>query len=105
MKLRAILGGLLVLPSMFGLPLMWISGAMLHFFTGYVAFKSGGFLAGGAAFAFPVLGEIGVAIYAWNASGSFINGYSIWLLMWLGFFVALLALMGFGAWLTSSARD
>jgi hypothetical protein len=104
MKLRAMLGTLLVFPAMFGLHLIWISGAMLHFFTAIVAFEAGGFLAGGAAFAFPIVGEIGVGIYAWNTSGSFVNGYSIWVLAWLGFLVTLLGLIGAGAWLGSSTE-
>ena len=105
MKIRRVIGALLFIPSMFGFHLIGISGSILHLFTAYVAFTLGGFLVGGATFAFPILGEIGVWIYAWNKSGSFVNGYSIWVLMWLGFLVLMLALMGLGGWLARSDDD
>jgi len=105
MKIRQLIGGILILPSMFGMSLLWISGAILHFFTAYMAYGMAGqgfgaLLVGGAAFAFPILAEIAVFISAWNFTGRFVNGYSIWLLLWLGFVALILALLALGGWLS-----
>jgi hypothetical protein len=47
-----------------------------------------------AAIAYPIIAEAVVAYYAWQASGSKINGYSIWLLAWI---VLLLIVFGLAA--------
>ena len=42
----------------------------------------------------PLIAEAVVAYYAWQASGSKINGYSIWLLAWI---LLLLVVVGLAA--------
>lgn len=74
--------------SKVGYPLLIMSGIFLHCFTVVTAYKLGDpgwgqYAAAAAAFAFPPVAEAVVAYYAWRASGSMVNGYSVWLLMWL----------------------
>jgi len=104
MTFRRVIGGLIVLPSMFAMPLIWISGAILHFFTAIVAYGLAGpgfwgYVAAGFAFTLPILAQIVVFIAAWNVTGNFINGYSEWLLLWLACVAVLLGLMALGAWI------
>ena len=110
MKIRQIIGGVLVVPSMFAMPLVWISGAILHFFTAIIAYGLAGpgfwgYVGAGAAFTFPIVAETVVFVSAWSATENAINGYSMWLLLWLAFVVALFGLMALGGWLVSRADD
>ena len=79
--------------------LVAMSGIALHVFTTATAYQladpgvSRYFLTAGA-FAYPIIAEAVVAYYAWQASGSKINGYSIWLLAWI---VLLLIVFGLAA--------
>jgi hypothetical protein len=50
-------------------------------------------LAAVAAFAFPPLSDSVVAYFAWRASGSMVNSYSVWILVWMLLF---LVVVGFG---------
>jgi hypothetical protein len=105
-KIRQLIGGIIAVPLVFAMPFVWISGAILHFFTAFIAYGLAGpgfwgYMAAGAAFTFPILAEIAVLMGAWNTTGSFINGYSQWLLLWLVFAAGLLGLIAFGSWLAS----
>ncbi len=80
-----------------GYPLLFMSTIMLHLFTVITAYNlaaPGGwrYPAAAAAFAFPPVAEVVVAFYAWRASGSMVNAYSVWLLAWL---LLLFILLGF----------
>jgi hypothetical protein len=59
----------------------------LHVYTSvtayYLANGTGRYFATLAAFVFFPVSEAVVAYYAWRASGSMINAYSVWLLLWL----------------------
>ena len=110
MSFRKVAGALLILPSMFGMSLMWISAGIFHFFTSIVAYGLAGpgwwgFVAAGAAFTFPIVSEIVVFISAWNVTGEFVNRYSIWLLMWLAFLIVLISLMAAGSWLIGKDNE
>ncbi len=79
-----------------GQRLVAMSGIGLHVFTTATAYQladpgMGRYFLAVAAFAYPVIAEGVVAYYAWQATGSKINGYSIWLLAWI-----LLLLIVFG---------
>ena len=79
-----------------GQRLVAMSGIGLHVFTTATAYQladpgMGRYFLAVAAFAYPVIAEAVVAYYAWQAAGSKINGYSIWLLAWI-----LLLLIVFG---------
>ena len=79
-----------------GQRLVAMSGIALHVFTTATAYQLadpgvGRYFLTAAAFAYPIIAEAVVAYYAWQASGSKINGYSIWLLAWI-----LLLLIVFG---------
>ena len=68
--------------------LLVMSGFGLHLFTTFTAFNlvdpgASRYVAAAAALAYPVIAEVVVAYYAWRASGSMINSYSVWLLAWL----------------------
>jgi hypothetical protein len=81
--------------------LVWVSGTILHFFTAIVAFDLAGnglrrYVAAIAAFIFPLAGEVAVMVGAWKASGSMINSYSIWVLLWVAFGFAIYCLIAFG---------
>jgi|KBSSwiStaDraftv2_1062776.scaffolds.fasta_scaffold04191_14 hypothetical protein len=71
-----------------GYPLVIWSGLVLHCLTVFTAYKlaAPGWREYGAAVAawiFPIVSEAVVAYYAWRATGSMVNGYSVWVLMWL----------------------
>ena len=79
--------------SKVGFPLLIMSGLFLHGFTVVTAYRLanpgwGQYAAAAAAFAFPPVSEAAVAYFAWRASGSMVNGYSVWLLMWLAMLFA-----------------
>ena len=110
MAIRKIIGGIIVVPLMFAMPLIWISGAILHFYTAIIAYGLAGpgfwgFVAGGAAFTFPIIAQIVVFISVWNVTGNFLNGFSVWLLLWLAFVALLFGLMALGTWIGSGADD
>ncbi len=80
-----------------GYPLLLMSAVMLHFFTAMTAYNLAGpgvwrYVAATLAFAFPPIAEVVVAYFAWRASGSMVNAYSVWLLAWL---LLLFVLLGF----------
>ena len=102
-SILGLLGAVLAFPATIALQLFLFTGTLLHLFTTYVAFKAVGFLIAGVVLLFPVLGEIGVALYSWHTSGALLNGYTVWLFMWLGILLVLLALMGVGIWLAHLA--
>jgi hypothetical protein len=73
-----------------------ISAIALHGFTAVTAFKMAGpgfaqYVAALAAFWVPGIAQIVVAYYAWQQTGSRVNEYSIWILLWL-LFAAVVAL-------------
>lgn len=110
MNIRRIIGGIIIVPTMLAMPLIWVSGGILHFYTAIVAYGLAGpgfwsFVAAGAAFTFPFVAQIVVFIAAWNVTGNLLNGYSIWLLLWLAFVAFLFGIMALGAWIGSSAND
>ena len=81
--------------------LVWVSGTILHFFTAIVAFDLAGeglrrYVAAIAAFVFPLAGEVAVMVAAWKASGSMVNSYSIWVVLWIAFGFAIYCLIAFG---------
>lgn len=112
MKIRTIVGGGIALISTLAMPLIWISGTILHLLTAIAALILAGgpdggfwpFFVGGAAFSFPIIAEIVVFFKTWNTTGFFLNGYSIWLLLWLGFAGLLLSFLSLAVWLSKSAE-
>ena len=105
MIVRKMLGQSIVGSTKLILQLWGISGAILHFYTIAGAFflAGGGLLgivAGFAALCLPVVSWLAVFAWAWITTGSFINNYSQWFLVWLGFSMLLLALIPLGAKLT-----
>ena len=110
MNIRQIIGGIIIVPTMIAMPLILVSGGILHFYTAIVAYGLAGpgfwgFVSAGAAFTFPFVAQIIVFIAAWNVTGNFLNSYSIWLLLWLAFVAFLFGIMALGAWIGSSAND
>ena len=110
MNIQQIIGSIILIPSMFAMPLIGISGAILHFFTAIVAYTLAGpglwgYVAAGGAFTLPVIAQIAVFIGAWNTTGNFINGYSEWLLLWLAGVSVLLGLMALGVWIGRSEES
>lgn len=110
MSIRQVIGGIIAIPTMFAMPLVWISAAILHFFTAIVAYGLAGpgvwgYVAAGAAVTFPIIAEVVVFIAAWIVTGSFINNYSVWLLLWLAFVGLLFGLIALGGWLMRSAEE
>lgn len=81
-----------------GYPLLFMSAVMLQLFTGLTAYNmvrddAWRGPAAIAAFALPPLSDMVVAYYAWRASGSMVNSYSVWILVWMLLF---LVVAGFG---------
>ena len=81
-----------------GYPLLIMSAVGLHLFTTFTAYRlfdtvGWRYVAVAAAFAFPPIAELVVAYYAWRASGSMINGYSVWLLFWVLLLFVVLGLL------------
>ena len=81
-----------------GYPLVLISAIGIHGYTMVAAFKLADpgptqYIAAMAAFVLFPISEVVVAYYAWRASHSMINGYSVWLLLWLLLVLAVALLM------------
>jgi hypothetical protein len=81
-----------------GYPLLLMSAVMLQLYTGLTAYnmvrdEDWRIPAAIAAFAFPPLSDAVVAYFAWRASGSMVNSYSVWILVWMLLF---LVVVGFG---------
>jgi hypothetical protein len=80
-----------------GYPLLFMSGVMLQLYTGLTAYnmvKAEGWRVGAAiaAFALPPLSDLIVAYYAWRATGSMVNSYSVWILAWMLLFLVVVGL-------------
>jgi hypothetical protein len=80
-----------------GYPLLYMSAVMLQLFTALTAYNmvkpdDWRFVAAIAAFALPPLSNIVVAFQAWRASGSMVNSYSVWVLVWALLFLLVLGL-------------
>ena len=81
-----------------GYPLLFMSAVMLQLYTGFTAYtmvrdEEWRVPAAIAAFAFPPLSDAVVAYFAWRTSGSMVNSYSVWILVWMLLF---LVVVGFG---------
>jgi len=69
-------------------PLLLFSGIGLHGYTVWTGFHLANagvpqYAAALAAYAFPVISELTLVYFAWRATGSWVNGYSVWVLMWI----------------------
>jgi hypothetical protein len=101
MAARERIGAVMTSAGWSAVTLVWVSGTILHFFTAIVAFDLAGnglrrYIAAIAAFVFPLAGEVAVMVAAWKASGSMINSYSIWVLLWVAFGFSIYCLIAFG---------
>ncbi len=110
MTFRQTIGGVIAIPSMLAMPLIWISGVILHFFTAFVAYGLAGpgwwgYVAFGGVLMLPIIGEIAVFIGAWSTTGNLLNGYSEWLLSWLIVAALLFGLVALGAWIGGAWKD
>jgi len=108
MGARRRIGAVMASAGWSAVTLVWVSGTILHFFTAIVAFELAGsglrqYVAAIVAFVFPLAGEVGVMVAAWRASGSMVNSYSVWVLLWVAFGFAIYCLIAFGNWL--AGRD
>ena len=82
-------------------PLLLISGIGLHAYTVWTGFHlaTAGvtqYVAALAAYAFPLISELALVYFAWRASGSWVNGYSVWVLLWVALAV--------GVWILAASR-
>jgi hypothetical protein len=80
------------------LPLLCIGAGLLHLYTTHTAFvlagsKVSGIVAAIAAWITPPIAEFVVAYYAWRASGSMVNAYSVWILAWGILLIGVLSLV------------
>ena len=101
MGARKRIGETMVSAGWSAVTLVWVSGTILHFFTAIFAFDLAGhgirrFVWSAFAFLFPLAGEVAVTVAAWKASGSMVNSYSIWVLLWVAFGFAVYCLIAFG---------
>ncbi len=81
-----------------GFPFLLLSALALHWFTVMTAYELVApgwrrYVAAAATLAFPPVSEAVIAYYAWRASGSMVNAYSVWLLAWLLLFFVVLGLI------------
>lgn len=109
MRARQKIGATMAAAGWSAVTLVWVSGTILHFFTAIVAFDLAGagfrrYVAAIAAFVFPLVGEVAVMVAAWKASGSMVNSYSIWVLLWVAFGFSIYCLIGFGNWLAQQGE-
>ena len=80
-----------------GYALLIIGAIALHAYIAVKAYQIadpglGEYAAALSALWFPVIAQIVVAYYVWQETGSRVNEYSIWILLWL-FFAAVVALV------------
>jgi hypothetical protein len=76
------------LVSKIGIPLLAMSGIALHGFTVWTVFRlaptgPSQYFAAIVAYMFPPISQMVGAYLAWRSTGSVINAYSVWLLLWL----------------------
>ena len=69
-------------------PALLATGYAVHAFTSIVAYQLVGpgtlkYFAAVVAWLVPGIAELVVAYYAWRESGSMVNAYSVWVLVWL----------------------
>lgn len=74
--------------SKVALPVLGMSGLALHLFTVWTAFRlsepgAAQYVSALAAYVAPPASEFVVAYFAWRETGSKINGYSIWFVLWV----------------------
>ena len=67
---------------------MILGGVGLHGYTAVTAYHLASpgpaqYAAALAAYLFPLISQAVVAYYAWQKSGSRVNDYSVWILLWL----------------------
>lgn len=110
MGARQRIGATMVSAGWSAVTLVWVSGTILHFFTAIFAFDLAGggvrrYVASIAAFIFPLAGEVAVMVAAWKASGSMVNSYSIWVLLWVAFGFAVYCLIAFGNLMTERGES
>ena len=80
-----------------GYPLVYMSAVMLQLFTAWTAYRmvdpgEWRLPAAIAAFAFPPVSTTVVGYHAWRQSGSMVNSYSVWVLIWIVLFLIVVGL-------------
>lgn len=97
-KARNLTSGALVSIGSFLLAVTWFSGICLHLYTIFTAYKVSGFIAAAIALVVPVLAQIYWVFAAWNKTGEFVNGYSFFVFVYIGYFVFAMLVLALGAW-------
>lgn len=98
-KLRCSIGSGIAAIGIFLSMGTWVFGVMLHLYTILIAFKMSGFMAAFIALSLPVLAQIYWFFVAWNKTGEFINGFSFYIILYVGYLVISFSLMAIGSWL------
>ena len=75
----ASIGGFLLAAS-------WVAAIALHVYTMLVAFKFSGFIAAAITFIFPYISQVYWVWKTWEITGNFINPFSFYVFVYLGWF-------------------
>lgn len=97
-KVRNFISGALVSIGSFLLAITWFSGLFLHLYTILFAYKVSGFIAAVIALVMPVLAQIYCVFVAWYKTGEFINWYSFYVFVYIGYFVFSMLVIALGSW-------
>jgi putative flippase GtrA len=80
----------------------WVAAIALHVYTMLVAFKFSGFISAVITFIFPYIAQAYWVWKTWDITGDFINPYSFYVFVYLGWFAVGLILLFIGSALHSN---
>jgi hypothetical protein len=82
---------------------MYFAGLCLHLYTILFAYQASGFLAALLSLIFPVLAQIYWVVATWIKTEQFINAYSWYVVVYLGWLIAAFVLVLVAGWLREKA--
>lgn len=75
--------------------IIWLAGIAIHLYTVLMAFSVKGFIAALFTLCLPVLAEVYWTFVSWQASGAFINMYSVIILAYVIIFLLVAGIAAF----------
>lgn len=98
-KIRQVASASIISVGSLLIAITWFAGVCLHLYTILFAYKVSGFIAAAIALLLPVLAQIYWVLAAWYKTDEFINGYSFYVFVYLGYLVFSISVVAFGAYL------
>jgi hypothetical protein len=86
--MRNLLSKSLVAVGGFIAAMSWLSGIALHLYTILFAYKASGFFSALLTLIFPIIAQVFWIFKTWHITGEFINGFSFYVMVYLGWLAA-----------------